>query len=262
MCNNNINIKLNGKKEYDFYIDDYDGIIIEVQGRLHYTQRFKNVTRLRNLEDEKENDKIKEELANPYVKHYIKLDYNIMDIEKFKNNIMQSNLPKILAFKELDINWIQCHEYSLNSRVKQACEIWNDEQKNVHKIAKIMNIDRHTVWTYLRQGAICGWCDYNSEEQIKNNSIRAGNDIKKRNMKSVICVTNRTVYPSMAEAGRQFRMNPSGIARNCQGEHKHAGMLPDGTLLQWMYLDEYMRLNGYTDISQIPNVTIHEEEGN
>jgi len=66
------------------------------------------------------------------------------------------------------------------------------------------------------------------------------------------------IFKSIAESERVS--NIKGIGFCCQGKYKSTGKLTDGTKLKWMYLDEYMQQNGYTDILQIPNVIIHNDE--
>lgn len=82
-------------KRYDFYIPEYS-LIIEIHGLQHY----KEITGLkyRTLQEEKENDRIKKELAkNNNITHYVEIDYRKHKNKKFLlHNIYDSELKEIL----------------------------------------------------------------------------------------------------------------------------------------------------------------------
>lgn len=257
-CINNTNSKLNGRKIYDFYIYEFNGIILEIQGGHHYNGGFKTLGG-KNKNEEIENDSIKENLSKPYVKHYIKIKCDESSLEQIKENIVMSDLPKVIGFNELDIDWIKCNKYASISKVKEVCDLWNKGIKNNKDISKITYVSTCTVHRYLKRGAECGLCDYNTINAINQGRVNGILSSKKRRSKAIICTTTKIIYPSTASAENLLCIN--NICRCCKGKgnYKFAGKLPDGTPLRWQYLDEYMQQNGYTDPKDIPGVTIYEE---
>jgi len=146
------------KYKYDFYINRYN-IIIETHGIQHYKE---SNCSWQSLEEIQENDNNKESLAiRNNINNYIVVDCRKSEINLIKDNIMKSDLPRLLNFKEPDIDWIKCHEYGCNSMVKVACDLWNSGIKSTLGISKELKMDRSTIIIYLKRGVELGWCDYN-----------------------------------------------------------------------------------------------------
>ena len=155
---------------YDFYIEKLKGIICECHGSQHYEEHKGNWQSLSEIQD---NDFDKEWLARENgIDNYIILDCRKSELEWIKNSIMNSKLPKLLNFKEEDIDWEQCHEYACNSLVKEVCDLWGNNLQNTLKIAEELKICRTTVTKYLKQGAELGWCDYDAEEESKKSHFK------------------------------------------------------------------------------------------
>lgn len=153
---NKKNFKWCDKYKYDFYINKINGIC-EVGGLQHYKENTNWEMSLKEVQD---NDKCKEKLAKDNgIDNYIVLDCRISALEFIKNSIMQSNLPKLLCFKEDDIDWLKCHEAGCSNLVKSVCTLWVNGIKNVRAIADELKINRTTVARYLKRGATLDWCD-------------------------------------------------------------------------------------------------------
>ena len=219
---------------YDFYIN-YLNIIIETHGRHHYENIKRNIP----LNIIQENDKIKEQLAkNNGIKNYIVIDCRKSDLEWIKNSIMNSKLPKLLNFKEEDINWLKCHEYACNSIVKIICNLWNDN-KTILEITDIFKVNRHTIIKYLKQGVEIGWCDYDPKEEMrKGSSMR-----QKNNSIKIICLTTNEIFESIKEAAKKYNIySKANISKCCRSKQKSAGKhLETGEPLRWMYYDDYLK---------------------
>lgn len=56
--------------------------------------------------------------------------------------------------------------------------------------------------------------------------------------KPVRCITTNEVFKSVREASEKHKVPTSNIAKVCKGNRKSAGKLPDGTKLQWSYVDD------------------------
>lgn len=158
------NPKLCGSKRYDFYICAQNKIIVECHGKQHYDDVFFNGTnRRKTLDEEKENDNIKQALATDYCvskDRYVVIDCSKSTMEFMRNSIMQSNLPNLLDFKESDIDWAKCEKTASNSLLIQCCDLWNSGVKSATKIAKIVGISCSTSSKYLRKGDDIGLCKY------------------------------------------------------------------------------------------------------
>lgn len=155
--------KLCGDKKYDFYIELSEPIIIECHGDQHYNPNRRKGKRARNLIEEQENDKFKQQLAlsNGISKdRYIVLDCRISKMSFIKQSIMNSNLPILLNFCETDIDWELCGKMASDSLIIQSCDLWNNGIHNINDIANKLKISSSTVYRYLRQGADVGICSY------------------------------------------------------------------------------------------------------
>lgn len=66
---------------------------------------------------------------------------------------------------------------------------------------------------------------------------------KKRSYcKKVICITTGIILDSLEDGGRYYDIAKQSIYFNCRGKQRIGGKLPDGTPLQWMYYDDFLKL--------------------
>lgn len=155
-------LKWCGDKKYDFYIPSLN-MIIETHGEQHYRQsnKFK-----RTLEEERENDKLKRELAlNNGIEHYIELDCRCSDMDFVKNNISNSKLNELFDLSKID--WVKCEEYALSNLVKEVCDYWNDVSTNLEDIRIEFNKSESCIRTYLRKGNSLKWLTKTYKHNLK-----------------------------------------------------------------------------------------------
>lgn len=148
------NSVLCGSKRYDFYVPLCDEIIIEAHGRQHFEDVLITKSQKRHIQDEQENDRIKQKLAienGIKPSNYIVLDCRESNIDFIKNSILSSNLPSLLNFTEQDIDWSMCDKFASSSRIFEACQIWNDGTHIVKEIAQKMKISTTTAYKYIRK---------------------------------------------------------------------------------------------------------------
>lgn len=161
ICNN---IKLNGTKKYDFFIQTECQIIIECHGGQHYYKSQKSVFgKKRTLQDEQENDEIKMGLAiNNGISqgNYVVLDCSESNAEFIKASIMKSSLPALLDFSINDIDWTLCDRYCCTSLVRLVCDKWNSGNYNITQLSNDLGLHRGTVRRYLQRGANSKFCNY------------------------------------------------------------------------------------------------------
>lgn len=213
---------------YDFYISDKN-CIVETHGKQHYEEHKNSIWG--SLTEIQENDKQKEMLAKENgISNYIVINCKESNMECIKDSIMNSkpNLPKLLNFKEDDIDWLQCHEFACKNLVKTVCDLWNDGINNSLKIAHTVKLTKNTVIKYLKQGAELGWCDYDPKEQ--------------KGGKKIICLTTGEIFNSISDVGRKYNINISNISECCRfDKKKYAGTHPETKeKMIWMFYDNYI----------------------
>lgn len=141
----------NSMYRYDFYLIDYN-ILLEVNGIQHYKQKWER--------DEVENDKNKKDFAfscGYTEENYIVLDCRESTLEFIKSSILNSKLNELFDFSSVD--FVQCAEFATSNFAKTASELWNNG-KTIKNISEEMNLHKHTIIAYLKQGNENGWCKY------------------------------------------------------------------------------------------------------
>lgn len=227
---NKSDFKWCGYFKYDFYIKKYN-MIIEINGIQHYEEC--SLTK-RNLFQEQMNDLFKYKCAKVHVDNYIVIDCRYSTLEWLKENITKklSNL-----FNLSDINWELAWKKTQNSLCIKTWELWNNGEHDINKISNILDLNRSTVRSYLKQGVKCNKCDYTKEE-----SKRIGN-LKKKGKdnycsRGVICITTGKLFYTITDACIFYNIkSPSGVTSCCKGKSKSAGKLEDGTKLIWKYIN-------------------------
>ena len=224
----NINPKLMGDKRYDFYINlDNKKCIIETHGLQHYEEN--NLYLYRTLQEEQDNDKLKEQLARKNgVINYVQVDCRYSDLEFIKSNILDSELNELFDLSNID--WLACHEFACKSLIKTASDLWANGIRNTLEISKIIKIARTTACRYLKQGAELGWCDYDTKVVIAEASIAFA--LRNKLRKEVICIETKCVYKSIVEAKNETNIN--NISAVCRGIRELAGGL------HWMFHKKYL----------------------
>lgn len=212
------------KKKYDFYIPSLN-CIIEVHGEQHY----KYTGRGRTLQEEQENDKIKEQLAKENcIEHYIVIDCRKSNIDWIKSKILDSKLNDLFDLSKID--WLKCEEFALSNLAKRICDYWNDKEDWETTVTIAENNEWgikgvSTIVKYLKKGTKLGWTNYNSEEEYKKAVRRKG----KNGKKVEVFYDNNSigVFESVAELERQSKMlfgvklSQGCISFVCIGKQKH-----------------------------------------
>lgn len=142
---------INGKR-YDFYIPKFNAII-EVHGEQHY----RHTGRGRSLQEEQENDKLKEEIALDNGINYIVIDCRESTLNWIKDNILKSKLNNLFDLENID--WIKCEKFAIsNNLIKLACEYKkNNPNITYTEIGKIMGYERHAIKRWIEKGKKLNW---------------------------------------------------------------------------------------------------------
>ena len=162
------NKRLCGNKKYDFYIKD--GIIIETHGKQHYIESSFTQKGARSLQEEQENDKLKENIAlKNGINYYIIIDCRESNVEWIKNSILNSELNNLYNLSGID--WEECNKYATGSKIEEAARLWNDGL-STGDIKDKMHISHTTVITYLNKAVELNMCNYNKKESKKRGAIK------------------------------------------------------------------------------------------
>ena len=225
------------KKRYDFYLLDYN-MIIETHGNQHYAHGFSSTNSIktkknaRTLEEEQMNDSYKRELAfSNNIKYYIELDCRESELNYIKNSIINSELNYLFDLSKVD--WIQCELDTHKTFFMDVLNYWNNGIRNSVDIAKLLNLDRHTVQKYLKVAASHSMCDYNPEEGRKNGREKAFALARKK----VICVETKQIFNSIQDVADFLGVTHQSVASVCRGERKTC------CGYHWMFYDDYLLLN-------------------
>ena len=170
---------------YDFAIPNLS-CIIEVHGAGHYCNSFSTYKMGRTLTEEQNNDKAKEKLAiENNIDNYIIIDAKFSNSNYIKKSILDSLLPKLLNFKETDIDWNVCHESGMTDIMKSVCKVKNENPNILSRdLAKMFKLNSATISRYLKNGSQIGLCKYNpSEERNKGLLLGRKTGIKRKHIK-------------------------------------------------------------------------------
>ena len=62
--------------------------------------------------------------------------------------------------------------------------------------------------------------------------------------KKVICITTGEIFDMMTHASNKYNLKSvTSITNVCNGKKQTGGKLPDGTRLQWMYYEVFLKLS-------------------
>lgn len=194
---------INGNKvKYDFFIENKN-TIIEMHGIQHYLRPVNKNGR--KLNQEQENDRFKQEVAlNNDINNYIVIDARYSECDYIKENIIKSELSKILNLTNID--WEEVFLKSSESFIPQIANLWNDGM-NITNICSKTHFTRSFIRKCLIKAAYIKLCDYSPTKSIN----RKIHNISKK----VICIEDKQVYESIEEAGKALGVSANTVGRCC-----------------------------------------------
>ena len=162
-----------GNYRYDFYFENNNKkYFVEMDGGYHIYDDVKII------------DEIKDRLAQEHGINIIRINcmyHSLNRLNYIKENILLSELPKVLNFNENDVDWAKCHSYGISSLVIQTCKLWNNGVRNVNKISQIMSLSRLTIKRYLKECSENGMCDYDANYRKKHVTCNREINVYKQN---------------------------------------------------------------------------------
>lgn len=151
---------------YDFYFKiNNKEYIVETDGGWHTNDNNRSG---KSKEESKDIDSYKDKMA---IEHGIQkpiridCDYGSKDrFEYIKQNVLKNKeLNELFNLSKLD--WNKCFEFSLSSRIKEACEYKkNNSNLSTNDISKIMKISQSSVTNFLKIGNEMGFCCYDAKK--------------------------------------------------------------------------------------------------
>lgn len=212
-------------KRYDFIFSISDcTYIVEIDGWQH---KYENQSAIisNNLQYQKENDYIKEQLAfdNGIQKdNFIRIDASCSDFNYIKNNIIDSKLSKIFNLELFD--WNKCFENATSPKVKIVCDLWNSGIHSYDIICSNTGFSRASVLKYLKNGALINMCDYKPDW---------------RSIKKVKCINDNLIFNNLKSASEYYKLKSfSNIRKACNGERSYCGKHPiTGESLKWEWVE-------------------------
>lgn len=223
---NEVEFSWSCKKRYDVFAND--NCIIEINGEQHYKDCYLLKMSNKTLQDQKENDTLKYNLAiQNGIKNYIVIDARKSDYSYIIDSIKKNTqfiryIDANSKIKFVDIPWKEVFD-KYNDLI--AWRILRDYQsgKMIKDIASNNHIEVNAISKYLKLLSEYGYCNYEPSDQIKQ---------------KVRCITTGEEFDSMKEAGEKYGIQPIGIYRVCRGlfNRTTAGRLTDGTRLKWEYI--------------------------
>lgn len=211
-------------KRYDFIFSiSNNTYVVEVDGWQHEHQN-KSAIISNNLEYQKENDCIKEQLAfnNGILEdNFIRIDASQSDFVYIKNSIINSKLSEIFNLELFD--WNKCFENITSPKIKIVCDLWNSGIHSFDNICNITGFCRSSVLGYLKNGALTNMCDYKEDWYIKK----------------VKCLNDNIIFNGQKEAGKYYKIKSYlNIRKVCDGERSYCGKHPiTGELLKWTWVE-------------------------
>lgn len=65
--------------------------------------------------------------------------------------------------------------------------------------------------------------------------------VKNGRARKVICLTTMEVFECLKSGAEKYNTRNSEMTQCCKGKQKSSGKLADGTKLQWMYYEDYIK---------------------
>lgn len=134
--------------------------ICEAHGLQHYEdqQFFTN----RTLEEEQENDRLKEKLAKQNgIKEYIVIDCRYSDFEYIKKNVLHSRFNELYDLSIID--WVKLENDVNNNIFIEAANLWNSGVHDPEVIANKLDIYQNNLHMILGRAKELGLCDYDTK---------------------------------------------------------------------------------------------------
>ena len=232
-----------GNYRYDFYLTiNSQQYFIEMDGGFH------------DREDVKQRDAIKDMLDKDHNIQMIRIDcrYKSDRLNFIKNNILDSELNKILQLNHANIDWEKCDLDTQHSIVFDVCTMW-DTGAMIKDIAKKFDISTNTVTNYLKIGEKYKLCGYTVENSTSRNTDNIKKYVAEHICKPLEVYKDNMligVFKSESELSRLSTellgrsLDFRGISRVCTGERTKY----KGYVINHITKEKYIKYKGQQEI--------------
>jgi hypothetical protein len=194
---------------YDFLFElNNIKYIIETDGKQHSEEKSENSNWEITLVEQIYIDTEKDRLAEKHNIKIIRINCGKSELAFMKDSILNNKEINEL-FDLSDIDWLQCHQFALSNRVKEACDIYNNGIYRTEDIAKIMKMAQGTINKYLKQGYELNWCEYRVPSEFARYNIKIVCNMWNNGVKNIkqICklskLYEKTVVKYLKEGAKQ-----------------------------------------------------------
>ena len=183
-------------------------------------------------------DCIKDNLSKNHNIKVIRIDCNYKSYNRFeyiKTHILNSELNNIFDLIN-NVDFSLCNEYAETSNFIKLINLWNNGTKCVTDLSDILNINKGTIYRYLKNACSSKLINlsYNEvleitkQEGIKR-SARTRRETHPCGIK-VRCIETNEIFDTMEQGGKKYGCRVTSYFQNNQ---EYCGKLPDGTKLHW-----------------------------
>jgi len=224
-------------RRYDFILDEIS-TIIEINGEQHYKRTFETLSH-RTLDEEQENDRLKEQLARENgIEHYYNIEVSDRNIDVLSNRIRELGLLEKL--KLCNVDWKEIEKKSLSSMIIFVCKAFDENPTFGNtELSNMFKLSTATITKYLKIGQRLKLCSYNKDSMNERVAINNKKSKSIVQMDESYCFIR--VYHSMSKAGIEV-YNNRGTGRYIKDRCEGNESILKG--YYWMYLEEYEQKYG------------------
>lgn len=182
------------KKRYDFYIPSLKAII-EMHGNQHYVENYSFTKKL--LSEQQNNDNYKKELAiGNGIYYYFEIDSSQSDFNYIKNNIIKSELGKLLHCDKA--NWEIIRNNCEKNVIYEIAKYWNNGIYLAKDIGNIVGLSKSSVRKFLNKCQKFGLIKkYDKTVIYKNRGKKARDSYYQNFSKPIKCNENGMCFGSV-----------------------------------------------------------------
>lgn len=250
-------------KRYDFYFKiSNKKYIVEMDGGLGHGNRNYGKSSEKIIEQSKELDNYKDELANEHNIEVIRInsDYYkaVNRFEHIKNNVIHSKLNELFNLSKVD--WTKCEEFGCKNLMKLVCDYWNKDN-DISYVEKETNLGRNTITRYLKSGTKLGICFYNSKLYHDYCSKIVS---MRYNSNPIVCLENGLVFNSCSDCKNNDEdifntsFNAGTLLKYVRDNKPYKGY--SFKFISDLTEEEYMKYNIEKKLIQIKNIIKEEYE--
>ena len=108
----------------------------------------------------------------------------------------------------------------------KSWKLWN-EGYSIKDISLELGLTQTSIRKYLKTGNKINKCCYDALKE------------KQRLQRAVICITTGKIYSSISDAAQDNGLTLKALHRCCNSKYKRLGYSDSGSILIWMYFDDY-----------------------